>query len=49
MDVNDSEMAEVEKQLRDLLRSNPLNVQDANMLRSRCVRLSSRVPLVCTH
>ncbi|KAJ0394112.1 hypothetical protein ATCC90586_003977 [Pythium insidiosum] len=29
------EIVEIEKQLRDLLRSNPLNVHDANLLRSR--------------
>lgn len=30
-------MVDVEKQLRELLRSNPLNAQDANVLRSRYV------------
>lgn len=34
-----SEMAELDKQLRALLRANPLNAADANALRGRCVRL----------
>lgn len=47
------EMVDIEKQLRELLRSNPLNAQDANVLRSRYVLflvmiMTVTLPLILT-
>ncbi|GAB9467566.1 Nonsense-mediated mrna decay protein [Globisporangium polare] len=40
------EMVDIERQLRELLRSNPLNAQDANVLRSRLIEKAKMITQV---